>query len=159
MREGRGRLSFLQSFWEIKINSNCTSYRKTDYKYLIFNTSDSSAGKPAQIPIKGRVCVCKTKENHKYTDSFFFFHCCSCCVISKSVLFRISSRWQDNHTYLTFIPFLPLYFYYLRVAVICTAFVVLSVPRALGSPLVISSAVLQQKSAQSLTKFSCWSLS
>lgn len=44
-----------------------------------------------------------------------------------------------------FIPSLPLYFYYLRVAVICTAsVVVLSVlPMALESPLVISSAVLQ----------------
>lgn len=28
--EGRRRLSFLQSVWEIKINSNCTLYRQKD---------------------------------------------------------------------------------------------------------------------------------
>lgn len=119
----------------------CTD-RRTDYKDLIFNTSDSSAGKPARIPIKGSVCV-KQRKTTNILTFIFFSHCCSCCVISKSVLLRISSRWQDYHTYHTFIPSLPLYFYYLRVAVICTAFVVLSVPRALGSPLVISSAVFQ----------------
>lgn len=47
--------------------------------------------------------------------------------------------------HIAFIPSLPLYFYYLRVAAICTAsVVVLSVPpMALESPLVIISAVLQ----------------
>lgn len=37
---------------------------------MIFNTSDSSAGKPARVPLRG-VCVCKTKEKLKYTDYFF----------------------------------------------------------------------------------------
>lgn len=55
------------------------------------------------------MCV-KTKEKVKYTDYYFFFHCCSWCVISKSVFLRISPRWQDYYTYLMFIPSLALYF-------------------------------------------------
>lgn len=105
-------------------------------------------------------CVCVKQRINWNILTIIFFHCCSWCVISKSVFLRISSRWQDYYTYLMFIPSLPLSFYYLRVAVICTASVVLSVlPMALGSPLVRSSAVLQWESAQSLTKFSCLSLS
>lgn len=69
-------------------------------------------GKPARIPLRG-VCVYKkkkkktTKENRNTLIYIYFFHCCSWCVISKAVFLRISSRWQDYHTYLMFISSLP----------------------------------------------------